>query len=95
MRDNAHEKLAGLLTDNVPEVRCAALFALGTFINQSDSRAESLDHTVGIQICKMSNDPSPMVREVSTDQLLVYHTLTGLSLNIMGGNDLMKELNVR
>ena len=68
MRDNAHEKLAGLLVDDVPEVRCAALFALGTFINQLESRAEHslhLDHTVGIQICKMATDPSPMVREVS------------------------------
>lgn len=67
VRDNAHEKLSSLLVDDVPEVRCAALFALGTFINQQESRPEhavNIDHTVGIQICKMSADPSPMVREV-------------------------------
>ncbi|XP_067942309.1 regulatory-associated protein of mTOR-like [Watersipora subatra] len=66
VRDTAHEKLICLLTDEVPEVRCAALFALGTFINQVEGRGEQsihVDHHVGIQICKMSSDPSPMVRE--------------------------------
>ena len=51
----------------MPEVRCAALFALGTFINQSEGRTEhatNVDHAVGMQICNMSIDPSPMVREV-------------------------------
>lgn len=66
VRDNAHEKVGNLLEDSVPEVRCAALLALFTFINQPDNRTEhaiNLNNTIGIQICGMTNDPSPMVRE--------------------------------
>lgn len=49
-RDNAPEKLFELLKDEVPEVRAAAVFALGTFVNSCEERTEhanSLDHTIG------------------------------------------------
>ena len=39
-RDNAPEKLFELLKDEVPEVRAAAVFALGTFVNSCDVRTE-------------------------------------------------------
>ena len=39
-RDNAPEKLFELLKDEVPEVRSAAVFALGTFVNSCEVRTE-------------------------------------------------------
>lgn len=38
VRDNAHEKLYNLLYDPCPEVRAAAVYALGTFINSVAER---------------------------------------------------------
>lgn len=40
VRDLAHEKLLPLLEDPVPEVRTAAVFALGTFISSVKKRSE-------------------------------------------------------
>ncbi|ETE74003.1 Regulatory-associated protein of mTOR, partial [Ophiophagus hannah] len=45
VRDSAHEKLYSLLSDSIPEVRCAAVFALGTFVGNS---AERTDHSTTI-----------------------------------------------
>ena len=45
-RDNAPEQLFNLLSDPVPEVRAAAVYALGTFLNSCGKRtdhANSLD----------------------------------------------------
>lgn len=39
VRDNAHEKLYILLHDPCPEVRAAAVYALGTFINSVAERS--------------------------------------------------------
>ena len=64
-RDNAHEKLYVLLKDPVPEVRAAAVFALGTFLNSCEERTEhanSLDQSIATHLCNtVSDDASPLV----------------------------------
>ena len=66
VRDNAHSRLLELLRDPVPEVRAAAVFALGTFVNACQERTEhanSLDHSVALHLwnsCR--DDASPIVR---------------------------------
>lgn len=65
-RDNAPEKLFELLKDEVPEVRAAAVFALGTFVNSCEVRTEhanSLDHTIALHLMKtVVEDGSSLVR---------------------------------
>lgn len=65
-RDNAPEKLYELLKDDVPEVRAAAVFALGTFVNSCEERTEhanSLDHTIALHLLKtVVDDGSSLVR---------------------------------
>ena len=66
-RNNAHEKLFELLKDPVAEVRAAAVFALGTFINSCEDRTEhanSLDHSIALNLMNtVSEDGSPLVRQ--------------------------------
>ncbi|XP_035218462.1 regulatory-associated protein of mTOR-like isoform X2 [Stegodyphus dumicola] len=66
VRDSAHEKLEVLLTDPEPEVRAAAVYALGTFLNSTTERtdhANAIDHSIGmVLINKVANDGSPLVR---------------------------------
>ncbi len=74
-RDNAHEKLYELLKDPVPEVRAAAVFALGTFINSCDERTEhanNLDHTIALHLLKACEDGSPLVRRELVVALQVF-----------------------
>ena len=65
-RDNAPEKLFELLKDDVPEVRTAAVFALGTFVNSCEERTEhanSLDHTIALHLLSTAvGDASSLVR---------------------------------
>lgn len=67
IRDSAHEKLHTLLVDPVPEVRAAAVFALGTILNCPGKRtdhADTIDHNIGMTlISSVANDGSPMVRK--------------------------------
>ncbi|XP_050029406.1 regulatory-associated protein of mTOR isoform X2 [Dermacentor andersoni] len=67
IRDSAHEKLSTLLADPVPEVRAAAVFALGTILNCPAKRtdhADTIDHNIGMTlISSVANDGSPMVRK--------------------------------
>ncbi|RWS11751.1 Regulatory-associated protein of mTOR-like protein [Dinothrombium tinctorium] len=67
VRDTAHDKLAPLLQDPVTEVRTAAVYALGTFINSASERtdhANTIDHSIGITlITAVANDGSPLVRK--------------------------------
>ena len=55
-----------LLGSPSPEVRAAAVFALGTFLNSRSERTEhanSLDQTVATKLLqKMLDDGSPLVR---------------------------------
>ncbi|CAG2179290.1 unnamed protein product, partial [Oppiella nova] len=75
-RNTAHEKLFVLLDDPVPEVRAAAVYALGTFINSAIDRtdhANALDHNIAITLInKVLNDSSPLVRK---ELLVALHWL--------------------
>lgn len=66
VRSCAHEKLYTLLDDPDCEVRAAAVFALGTFINSSTERtdhANTIDHSIGMKLVSTSlYDSSVLVR---------------------------------
>uniref|UniRef100_A0A182PDX3 Raptor N-terminal CASPase-like domain-containing protein n=1 Tax=Anopheles epiroticus TaxID=199890 RepID=A0A182PDX3_9DIPT len=66
VRDNANEKLYPLLSDPVPEVRAAAVYALGTFISsvkQRSDHANNIDRSTAMHLfATVSNDMSPLVR---------------------------------
>ncbi|XP_071815163.1 regulatory-associated protein of mTOR-like isoform X2 [Apostichopus japonicus] len=66
VRSGAHENLYRLLTDPVPEVRAAAVYALGTFIGNSGERTDhgtNIDHNVGMTLITVAQDGSPIVRK--------------------------------
>ncbi|GFG29093.1 hypothetical protein Cfor_00263 [Coptotermes formosanus] len=67
VRDIAHEKLYTLLSDPVPEVRAAAVYALGTFISSVTERSEhanNIDHSIAMTLINtVSHDMSPLVRK--------------------------------
>jgi len=46
MRDLAHEKLYPLLKHQIPEVRSATVFAVGTFISSVTDRTEKYAHNI-------------------------------------------------
>ena len=66
-RDNAPDKLETLLTDDTPEVRAAAVMALGTFINSCKNRREhenTLDQNIAMRLIQNNlEDGSPLVRK--------------------------------
>lgn len=65
VRNNAHEELFKLLDDVEPEVRAAAVFALGTFVGNVIERtdhANHVDHSVGHRLISLTHDGSPLVR---------------------------------
>ncbi|XP_035914785.1 regulatory-associated protein of mTOR [Anopheles stephensi] len=66
VRDNANEKLYPLLSDPHPEVRAAAVYALGTFISsvkQRSDHANNIDRSTAMHLfMTVSNDMSPLVR---------------------------------
>ncbi|XP_052263117.1 regulatory-associated protein of mTOR-like isoform X2 [Dreissena polymorpha] len=66
VRDSAHEKLYKLLTDPEPEVRAAAVYALGMFISnvsEKSDHATSIDLGVGMRLVQVASDGSPLVRK--------------------------------
>ncbi|XP_050390933.1 regulatory-associated protein of mTOR isoform X1 [Patella vulgata] len=66
VRDSAHEKLYNLLSDPCPEVRAAAVYALGAFISSSSERtdhANNIDLGVGMKLTQVGSDGSPLVRK--------------------------------
>ncbi|CAG2054634.1 unnamed protein product, partial [Timema podura] len=67
VRDIAHEKLYTLLQDPVPEVRAAAVYALGTFISSVTERSEhanNIDHSIAMTLINtVTYDMSPLVRK--------------------------------
>uniref|UniRef100_A0AAZ3R3D1 Regulatory-associated protein of mTOR n=1 Tax=Oncorhynchus tshawytscha TaxID=74940 RepID=A0AAZ3R3D1_ONCTS len=79
VRDSAHEKLYSLLSDPIPEVRCAAVFALGTFVGNSAERTDhstTIDHNVAMMLAQLINDGSPVVRKelvVALSHLVVQY----------------------
>uniref|UniRef100_A0A8D8PEE5 Regulatory-associated protein of mTOR n=1 Tax=Culex pipiens TaxID=7175 RepID=A0A8D8PEE5_CULPI len=66
VRDNANEKLYPLLSDPIPEVRAAAVYALGTFISsvtQRSDHANNIDRSTAMHLFNtVCNDMSPLVR---------------------------------
>lgn len=78
VRSCAHEKLYTILDDYDPEVRAAAVYALGTFINSSTERtdhANTIDHSIGMKLVSTSlYDSSVIVRHelVVALQYLVF-----------------------
>lgn len=66
VRDSAPDKLYCLLADPLPEVRAAAVFALGRFIANTGDRsdqANQIDFGVAVTLTQMSLDGSPLVRK--------------------------------
>lgn len=66
-RDLAHEKLYPLLQDKIPEVRAAAVYALGTFVSSQHKdrteHANAIDISIAMTMFTMvGNDMSPVVR---------------------------------
>lgn len=53
------------------QVRCAAVFALGTFVGNSAERTDhstTIDHNVAMMLAQLINDGSPVVRKVTAAQ---------------------------
>ncbi|KAI2663469.1 Regulatory-associated protein of mTOR [Labeo rohita] len=76
VRDSAHEKLYSLLSDPIPEVRCAAVFALGTFVGNSAERTDhstTIDHNVAMMLAQLINDGSPIELVVALSHLVVQY----------------------
>lgn len=54
-------------------MRCAAVFALGTFVGNSAERTDhstTIDHNVAMMLAQLINDGSPIVRKAS---LMEFH----------------------
>lgn len=66
VRNLAHEKLCLLLEYEIPEVRAAAAFALGTFISsvvQRSEHANNIDRSIAVNLSKrFAYEMSPLVR---------------------------------
>lgn len=64
IRECAHERLCLLLTDPVPEVRAAAVYAIGTFIGGSEGSEQrtNIDLNLGLTLPIITADGCPMVR---------------------------------
>ncbi|GAO50281.1 hypothetical protein G7K_4411-t1 [Saitoella complicata NRRL Y-17804] len=78
IRDGAHERLCELLTDPVPEVRAAALVALGNFLGLPDKseQAVAVENYIAIAALGLTADGSGMVRK----ELVVFLSIF-ISLN--------------
>ncbi|CAB4396641.1 unnamed protein product [Rhizophagus irregularis] len=64
IENQAHIKLFNLLLDPVPEVRAAALYALGTFIGDLNRTEQivNIEQNIAISALDAINDASPIVR---------------------------------
>lgn len=60
----AHERLCSLLTDPLPEVRAAAVYALGALIGdgEKDENRKNIEINVGLTLPVVTADGSPIVR---------------------------------
>ncbi|CAO3626909.1 unnamed protein product [Cunninghamella echinulata] len=63
--ENGHEKLCGMLTDSVPEVRASAMYALGTFLGDTNKTEQiiNIEHNIAIASLVAMSDGSPVVRK--------------------------------
>jgi regulator-associated protein of mTOR len=68
VKENAHIQLCGLLTDPIPEVRAAAVYALGTFMLRgvgvtTTQEIQTIELNLGLTFANIiSTDASPLVR---------------------------------
>jgi len=64
VREGAHERLCGLLSDHVPEVRAAAVYALGTFLGGAEDSEQrtNIEINLGLTLPVVTADGSPLVR---------------------------------
>ncbi|KAI9313911.1 raptor N-terminal caspase like domain-containing protein [Dichotomocladium elegans] len=62
--ENAHEKLCAMLGDEVPDVRAAAMYALGTFLGDANKTEQviNIEHNITISALVAMSDGSPIVR---------------------------------
>jgi regulator-associated protein of mTOR len=92
IRDNIHERLYGVLTDIVPEVRAAAMYALGTFIGgiEKTEQVISIEHNLAISVLVATADASPLVRRelVIALSAIVYNYHSKF---VHAANELMEE----
>ncbi|KAL7272939.1 Target of rapamycin complex 1 subunit kog1 [Rhizina undulata] len=65
IRENAHLRLCELVTDNVPEVRAAVLYALNCFLGipEMSEEVSRVEQTVAGAVLMMTADGSSMVRK--------------------------------
>jgi len=63
--EEAHEKLPILLNDPVPEVRAAAVFALGRLIGDVDRNDffVQVENSIALSLVQVTSDSSPLVRK--------------------------------
>uniref|UniRef100_A0A336KI03 CSON003958 protein n=1 Tax=Culicoides sonorensis TaxID=179676 RepID=A0A336KI03_CULSO len=101
-RDNAIEKLNPFLIDPVPEVRAAAVYAMGTFISsviQRSEQANNMDRPIASYLLsQVINDASPIVRIelIATLQWIVIffeNQFMQMVLQEPGGSSILSPLN--
>jgi len=92
IRDNIHERLFGILTDIVPEVRAAGMYALGTFIGgiEKNEQIIAIEHNLAISVLVATADASPLVRrELVIVLSAIVHNYHSKFVN--AANELMEE----
>eukprot|EP00002_Diphylleia_rotans_P033413 TRINITY_DN7103_c0_g1_i3.p1 TRINITY_DN7103_c0_g1~~TRINITY_DN7103_c0_g1_i3.p1 ORF type:complete len:1237 (-),score=213.22 TRINITY_DN7103_c0_g1_i3:198-3908(-) len=65
IKQNVPDKLLQLLSDTCPEVRAAAVYALGRFVgrvNPNHEHRENVEHSIGIALLFAASDMSSLVR---------------------------------
>jgi regulator-associated protein of mTOR len=63
VNEQAHERLCALLTDDAPEVRGAAVWALSVFVGGArDTRRANIELNIGLTLPIVTVDGSPLVR---------------------------------
>ncbi|KAF2073039.1 hypothetical protein CYY_005655 [Polysphondylium violaceum] len=65
IKESAHEKVCLLLTDTTPEVRAAAVYALGELIGGAEGSEQrtNIELNLGLTLAVITADCSPMVRK--------------------------------
>ncbi|CAO3586558.1 unnamed protein product [Absidia cylindrospora] len=63
--ENGHEKLCAMLDDSVPEVRASVMYALGTFLGDTNKTEHilNIEHNIAIASLVAMSDGSPIVRK--------------------------------
>ncbi|KAL6040813.1 regulatory-associated protein of TOR 1 [Balamuthia mandrillaris] len=63
IKENAHKRLCALLTDPIPEVRAAAVYALGTFMGGTGKEQAEIELNLVVTLPVVTADASAMVRK--------------------------------